>query len=80
MNGADDEPQILSVGEFIGRCKTLGPREAAELLAGEDATLAAEVMVDLLPSQARKILKELGDADRAHSRRGPARAGEPLGG
>ncbi len=61
----DSKPErTLTTAELIDRSKALGPREAAELLARQDAKVAAGVLVDILPSEARHILKELGDAER----------------
>ncbi len=54
----------LAVGDLFARCKSLGPREAAELLARQETGTAVATLVELLPSQARLILRELGDDDR----------------
>ncbi len=64
MGEQSDNDPVLAVGDLFARCKALGPREAAELLADQESEAAAATLVELLPSQARKILKQLGDVER----------------
>lgn len=51
--------------ELHARCKSLGPREAAELLAAQPPQEAVAVLVELLPPEAQAIIKQLNEADRA---------------
>ncbi|MGC1479788.1 MAG: magnesium transporter [Chthoniobacterales bacterium] len=64
---SEDAPKnpTLTVSELIARCKELGPREAAEVLAKQDSEKTAKALVELLPTEVRPILRELDDADRA---------------
>ncbi len=54
----------LSDADRIALCKRLGPREAAEALSKEEPQVAAKVLVDLLPTEARRILAELDESKR----------------
>lgn len=51
--------------ELLARCKQLGPREAAELLAAQPPKVAVAVLADLLPTEVQDILNECEPAARA---------------
>jgi magnesium transporter len=55
----------ISHAELHARCKELGPREAAELLATQPPQEALAVLTELLPPEAQAIIKQLPEADRA---------------
>ena len=57
--------ETISHAELHARCKELGPREAAELLATQPPQEALAVLTDLLPPEAQAIIKQFNDADRA---------------
>jgi magnesium transporter len=52
--------QDRAVAELIAQVKQLGAREAAELLSTQPPDAAAHVLQDLLPTEARRILREFG--------------------
>jgi magnesium transporter len=54
----------MTSSELFARCKALGPREAAELVGAEDPDVAVAALIELLPSQARTILRQLGEVER----------------
>ena len=56
--------ESLSHAELHARCKQLGPREAAELLATQPPAEAVAVLCELLPSEARDIFKAADEATR----------------
>ncbi len=70
----DPQPERTDAA-LIERCKRLGPREAAELLAGQPAEAAVEVLSQLLATEAQAILRksEPGDRKRILSAASPER-------
>ncbi|MGH8048052.1 MAG: magnesium transporter [Chthoniobacterales bacterium] len=57
--------EILNHAELHARCKTFGPREAAELLATQPPANAIAVLAELLPSETAAILRLSTDEARA---------------
>jgi magnesium transporter len=56
--------EILDHAELHARCKELGPREAAELLATQPPAESVKVLSELLPSETQAIIKAFEEADR----------------
>ncbi|WP_442890297.1 magnesium transporter [Congregicoccus parvus] len=60
-----ESPSSPSTAELLASCKQLGAREAAEHLAARPPAVIADVFARLLPTETRRILRELPAETRA---------------